>query len=177
MLEWLRAGGDVPRSTLELSEFHQGYGPQKSISGVVRRFLTGHPVGRAILQLVAASLLLLLAVAPRAIRPRPRERVERRDPLEQVDALALAYQSAGATRTATSRLLHGLRWRVERAGAAGRARPDDTFLAGVASAEPARRDDVALVRRALETASDTKDLPEIGRALRRIEDTLTTNRA
>lgn len=177
MLEWLRAGGDQPRNTLEFDEFHQGFGPMPSASGVVRRFLSGHPVGRAILQLALAALVLLLAVAPRPIPPVPRPRAERRDPLEQADALAHAYQQVGATRTATQRLLRGVRSRVEHAAGFARTRDDDAFLDAVATSDPARADDVALVRHALRTPAGGARLPDIGAALRRIEDSLTTTKS
>lgn len=174
LLEYLRAGGDVPRAILEFDEYHQGYGPAASVGRVVRRFLATNPVGRTILQTCLAALLLLLAVAPRAMVPRPRGRVERRDPLEQVDALAHAYEQVGATRTATARLLRGLRTRVERGSTAERARADDAVLDAALAADPARSADVSLVRRALRASDAHEHLPEIGAALRRIEAALTT---
>jgi hypothetical protein len=115
-------------------------------------------------------------VAPRAIVPQAVERIERRDPLEQVDALAHAYEQVRATRTLTARLLHGLRWRVERAGGA-RARPDDAFLDAAVARAPALLGDVTLVRRALRETIDDREIPAIGAALRRIEHTLTTTTA
>jgi hypothetical protein len=176
MLEWLRAGGAVPRTTLAFDEYHQGYGSRGSVAGVVFSFLGGHPFGRMLLVLIVAGVVWLLAVAPRPIVPQAVERVERRDPLEQVDALAHAYEQVRATRTLTARLLHGLRWRVERGGGA-RARPDDAFLDGALTRSPALDDDVNLVRRALHEAIDDREIPEIGAALRRIEHTLTTTSA
>lgn len=173
MLEWLRAGGDQPRSTIEFDEFHQGYGPTKSPTSVAARFLRAHPVGRTILQGVLAALVLLLALAPRPIVPRARARAERRDPLEQADALAHAYQQVRATRTATQRLLRGVRARVGHAGGRGRTGDDDAFLALARDTDPARADDVALVRRALASPGGDDALPEIGAALRRIELSLT----
>ena len=174
MLEWLRAGGDQPRATLEFDEFHQGFGPVPSTTSVVRRFLGGHPVGRTILQLGLAALVLLLALAPRPIAPRPRPRTERRDPLEQADALAHAYQQVRATRTATQRLVHAVRSRVERAGQRGHSASDAEFLALATLIDPARRADVDLVQRALRAPTDSDTLPEIGAALRRIESSLMT---
>lgn len=174
ILEFLRAGGAAPRSVLEFDEYHQGFGPKPSTTSVTRRFLVGHPVGRMILQLALASLVLLMAVGPRAIAPRPRPRAERRDPLEQADALAHAYQQVHATRTATQRLLRGVRSRVEHAGGGGRSRDDDAFLLHAESLDRERSADVALVRRALRSPAETDRLPDIGLALRRIETTLTT---
>jgi len=174
MLEWLRAGGPAPRATLVFDEYHQGFGSRSSVLGVTAEFLVDHPLGRALSVAVLAALILLLAVAPRPVPPQEIERIERRDPLEQVDALAHAYEQVRATRTITARLLRGLRWRVERGGAGARARPDDEFLDAAVARAPALDPDVALVRRALlETIAD-RDLPAVGAALRRIEHTLTT---
>ena len=173
MLEWLRAGGPAPRTVMAFDEYHQGYGSRSSVLGVTAAFLVDHPLGRAISIGAFAALVLLLAVAPRPIRPRDIERIERRDPLEQVDALAHAYEQVRATRTITARLLRGLRWRVER-GAGTRARPDDAFLDAVVARSAALTADVALVRRALRDTMSDRDLPSVGAALRRIERTLTT---
>jgi hypothetical protein len=102
-------------------------------------------------------------------------RVERRDPLEQIDALAHAYEQVRATRTVTARLVHGLRSRVERGWSAARARPDDDFLADVERQVPALAADVALVRRALVENVPERSLPELGAALQRIEHSLSTS--
>ena len=174
MLEWLRAGGDQPRATLAFDEYHQGFGSHSSTLRAMRRFLARHPVGRAILGLLAAALVLLYALAPRPLPPRPRDRVERRDPLEQVEALALAYEHVGATRTATARLVRGMRGRVERSVALGRARSDDAFLDDALAAAPERASDIALVRSALREGTPNDALPDIGAALRRIETSLMT---
>jgi hypothetical protein len=177
MLEYLRAGGSVPRTTIEFDEFHQGYGPRRSATVAIGRFLTRHPVGRVLLQVGLAALVLLLAFAPRPIAPHQQETIERRDPLEQVDALAHAYQQVGATRTVTARLLRGVRGRVERAGPLSHGRTDASFLDDVAADAPERAADAAAVKRALREAGTPRDLPAIGAALRRIEETLTTTRA
>jgi hypothetical protein len=177
MLEWLRAGGDAPRTALVFDEFHQGYGPAPSTGRVVRRFLVEHPAGRTLLALVAAGLILLLAMGPRPLSPREAETIERRDPLEQVDALAHAYEQVGASRTIAARLLRGVRWRVDGPSSAAHRRPDDVFLAEVEAAAPDLAADVALIRRALREPLSPRDLPDLGAALRRLEDTLTTTRA
>ena len=175
MLEYLRAGGAQPRTTLAFDEYHQGYGSRSSAFTVVGSFLSDHPLGRAIVLAVVAALILLLAVSPRAIKPQHVERIERRDPLEQVDALAHAYEQVRATRTITARLVRGMRWRVERGGSAARARTDDVFLDGIAERNPSLAADVELLREALREPVLDRDLPEIGAALRRIEHTLTTH--
>jgi hypothetical protein len=174
MLEWLRDGGLAPRSAIVFDEYHQGFGHRASVLGTTGRFLVEHPVGRTILQLALAALVLLLAIGPRALPPADVVRVERRDPLEQIDALAHAYEQVRATRTLTARLGPGGRSRVERGWSAARARPDDEFLADVERQVPALAGDVALVRRALAETVPERSLPELGAALQRIEQSLST---
>jgi hypothetical protein len=132
MLEYAseNAPGGGRRRRLVFDEYHQGYGDQPgTVRGIVtylRRTASGHLV----LQLAAAGLLLLFAIGPRLLPPRAAERIERRSPLEHVDALARAYRAVGATRTATTRLVHGVRRRVDRSlGSKGAATTDDAFLA------------------------------------------------
>ena len=175
VLEWLRDGGRSPRTELVFDEYHQGYGPQRSIVGTTRRFLVEHPVGRTLLQLSLAALVLLLALAPRALPPADVVRVERRDPLEQIDALAHAYEQVRATRTLAARLLHGVRSRVERGWSPARARPNEEFLDEAVRQVPALASDVELVRRALAETLPNRSVPELGAALRRIEQSLTTS--
>ena len=177
MLEWLRAGGDAPRRSLVFDEYHQGYGPQPSVLGTSARFLVDHPVGRGLLTLALAGLVWLAAAAPRPIPPREIRVAERRDPLEQVDALAHAYQQVGATRTVVARLLHGVRARVHRGSATARLQSDDTFLALVEARDPTLHADVALIRGALRESVTPRELPDIGGALLRVEHSLTTSDA
>ncbi len=177
MLEWLRAGGGAPRRTLVFDEFHQGFGPQPSVVGTAARFLIDHPVGRGLLTFAIAGLVWLAAVAPRPLPPRDTGVVERRDPLEQVEALAHAYQQVGATRTIVTRLLHGLRERVHRGSATARRHSDDTFLADVEASDPSLRGDIALIRRALREPVTPGELPDIGGALRRLEHSLSISDA
>jgi hypothetical protein len=173
-LEWLRAGAPEPRMTLAFDEYHHGYGPRNGTLDLILEFLLTHPIGRAIVVLTLAAIVLLLAKAPRALPPTHVELVERRDPLEQVDALAHAYEQVHATRTVTARLLRGLRWRVEHTRPAAWSRTDDQFLATLAERFPAHEQDVALVRQALDRTIPDRELPEVGEALQRIEHTLTT---
>jgi len=177
MLEWLRAGGAAPRAALVFDEYHQGYGPAASAMATTWRFLVGHPVGRSLLVLAFAGLVLLAAAAPRPLPPVDVERVERRDPLEQVDALAHAYEQVAATRTIVSRLLRGVRTRAERGSPAARLRSDDAFLAGAVANDASLRDDVALIQRALREPVTSRDLPQVGDALRRLDESLMTTRA
>ena len=174
MLEWLRDGGEAPRTALVFDEYHQGYGHVASMPNIIGEFLVQHPLGRTLLQVALAALVLLLAVGPRPIPPVDVLRVERRDPLEQIDALAHAYEQVHATRTLTARLLRGVRSRVERAWSDTRARPNEEFLADAVSRAPALAPDVELVQRALDAPIPDRTLPELGAALHRIEQTLTT---
>jgi len=174
LLEWLSGGTTAPRRVLEFDEYHHGYGPTASVVGFTRRFLVAHPLGRMLLQLTLGALVLLLALGPRPLRPRPRPRSERRDPLEQVDALAHAYEQVRATRTATVRLVQGVRARVEHAHGHGRTRSHDAFLDHVVSVDAERAADVALVRRALQSADERIALPDVGAALHRIEASFST---
>jgi hypothetical protein len=175
MLEWLRAGGPAPRTALVFDEYHQGFGRTPGLYALVAGFLVRHPVGRAVLVVVAAGLVLILAAAPRPLPPRDRETIERRDPLEQVDALAHAYEQVHASRTVAARLLRGLRTRLGES--TSRQLSDDAFLSAAREAVPARTADVELIRTALRERVATRDLPEVGAALRRLEDSLTTTNA
>ncbi|HEX5075123.1 MAG TPA: DUF4350 domain-containing protein [Gemmatimonadaceae bacterium] len=177
MLEY--ASEDAPgggrRQRLVFDEYHQGYGEQPgTVRGIVtylRRTASGHFV----LQLAAAGLVVLLAIGPRLIPPRAAERIERRSPLEHVDALARAYRAVGATRTATLRLVHGVRRRVDRSlGGRGDATTDDAFLAWARERVPARSGDIDLVRQALERPVPRRQLEDVGQALRRLEASLTS---
>ena len=64
--------------------------------------------------------------------------------------------------------------RVERAWSDTRARPNEEFLADAVSRAPALAPDVELVQRALDAPIPDRTLPELGAALHRIEQTLTT---
>ena len=142
--------------------------------GIVR-YLGGTASGHLLLQLAGAGLVLLLAVGPRLLPPRASERVERRSPLEHVDALARAYRAVGATKTATARLLHGVRRRVEHAlGARGGTTTDESFLTWAQQRVPERETDVELVRLALVNTVPRRDLEIVGEALRRLETSLTS---
>jgi hypothetical protein len=78
----------------------------------------------------------------------------------------------GATRTATSRLVHGVRRRTEHRAAL--ARDDDAFLAHAVARAPSRAADVALVRHALAEPVPARELERVRDALERIEGSLRT---
>jgi hypothetical protein len=177
MLEYASdsAPGGGRRRRLVFDEYHQGYGEQPgTVRGIVG-YLAHTGSGHLVLQLAGAGLVLLLAVGPRLLPPRAPERIERRSPLEHVDALARAYRAVGATRTATARLVHGVRRRVEQAlGARSGVSSDEAFLAWAQQRAPARAPDVDLVRQALAQPVSRRDLETVGQALRRREASLTS---
>ncbi|HVH39690.1 MAG TPA: DUF4350 domain-containing protein [Gemmatimonadaceae bacterium] len=181
-LEFLSAGGETPRRRLVFDEYHQGHGARPGSLGAVAAYLRGTPSGRLLFQLSIAGLIMLAALAPRIVAPQDPGRLERRSPLEQVDALARAYALVGATRTSTRRLVRGLRRRVERAQraerapagshAGARADADDRFLDRIEALVPSLHTDVALLRRALSTPLPVAQFAAIGPALLRVESTL-----
>ncbi|MEO7522055.1 MAG: DUF4350 domain-containing protein [Gemmatimonas sp.] len=169
-LEYLRDGGAVRRVSIVFDEYHLGRGARAGTMGAVQTFLRDTRWGHALLQVCAAGLLLLLAAAHRVLPPRDDPRIERRSPLEHVDALARAYSNTDASRTATLRLVRGLRRRVDRGTLRARAGDrDEAFLDRVAESIPARGADVALVRRALTHAVSHAEFREVGSAVQRIE--------
>jgi len=177
MLEYASEGapGGGTRRRLVFDEYHQGYGEQPGTIRGILTYLEGTSSGHLVLQLAGAGLLLLFAIGPRLLAPRAAERIERRSPLEHVDALARAYRAVGATRTATARLVHGVRRRVEHSlGAQSGAASDDAFLAWARERVPARSADVDVVRQALERPVPRRQLEIVGQALRRLETSLTS---
>ncbi len=179
MFEYLRGGGAQPsRTTLLFDEYHQGHGVRPGTTRAITRYLQQTASGKALAHLGIAGVVLLLALGPRSLAPRDPERIERRSPLEHVDALARAYWQVHATRTATRRLLRGVRRRTEhRFGGTQREVSDETFLDWLNERTPLRRDDVTLVQRALSTPLPRKDFPRVGDALRRLEHDLLTFRS
>jgi hypothetical protein len=162
-LEFLSNGGRRP---VVFAEFYQ----RESADGpvvVVREWLVESALGRTVLTLMLASLLLIAARGRRTLAPVYREREERRSPLEHVDALATAWQSVRGTRTVARMLARGIR----RRHAAGRWRSlDDTeFLTALAARHPAIADDAARLSRAIETAAPPSELPALRQAAAHID--------
>jgi hypothetical protein len=178
MLEYL-AGGDVKRDRLVFDEYHQGFGTHPGTLRTVVAYLSRAASGHVLIQAMLGGLVLLLALGPRALPVHDPERVERRSPLEHVTALAQAYSRVGGTRTATSRLLRGVRRRVERGGRGegnlSAAESDARFLDNVA-ANPAFTDDVALIRRGLSDPLSRREFEDVGSALQRVEHSFLTQR-
>jgi len=176
MLEYVAAGAPR-RDRLVFDEYHQGFGTHPGTLRAIVLYLSRASSGHVLLQGLLAGLVLLLALGPRALPVHDEERVERRSPLEHVGALAQAYARVGATRTATTRLVRGLRRRVERGSGTDRARveSDANFLEH-AAASPSRAADVAVVRHALETPVSRREFEAVGGAIRRLEESLLEER-
>lgn len=168
------AGDGPPRRTLVFDEYHQGGGERIGLLSGFTGILVHTAGGRVVFVVGLAGLVFLLAAMPRAVPPRDDSVVERRSPLEQVDALARAYAQVTGTRTAAARLLRGVRRRTTRgAGSRRDAHSDPEFLARVAASIPARAADVALVERALKEKIASRELASVAEALQRIEESLT----
>ena len=177
MLEYLSDRGDgtsLRSRRIVFDEYHQGYGEQRGTMGAIAAYLVGAASGRLLLQMLAAGLVLLLAVAPRLIPPHDPERIERRSPLEHVDALGRAYAQVGATRSATARLVRGVRRRL----AGGAIRPgvdasDDAFLDRAQRDVPQLASDIALIKMALHSPLSRREFASVGAALEQLELSLT----
>ena len=147
-LDWVSRGR---RPTLVFDEYHQGFGTHPSMFSAIQEFLFETTIGRGIAQGLGAALVLMLALGVRPIAPRGVSRIERRSPLEHVDALALAYERIGASRLAARRLAAGLRRRhgrgawSARSPGAGPGDADERFLGAVSAAHPEVAADVARI--------------------------------
>ena len=174
LLEYLGGRADGTRRPVVFDEFHQGYGEQQGTIGAVSSYLVGTPSGRLLFQMLAAGLVLLLAVAPRLIPPRDPERIERRSPLEHVDALGRAYAQVGATRSATARLVRGVRRRLSGGTVrTGADLSDDAFLDRALREAPQLAADVALIKKALHAPLPRREFASVGAALEQLELSLT----
>jgi hypothetical protein len=114
-LLFARIAGAEVRDTgvIEFDEYHQGYRAGGGPWAALRSFLGTRP-GYGVLQLALAGLLVLLLAARRFGEPHLPAPPRRRSPIEHVEALATAYQRAGARRTARKLLLEGLQRRLGR---------------------------------------------------------------
>jgi hypothetical protein len=169
MVEYLSRGRRGLRVAFD--EFHHGYGVRGGSFTAIRRYLTGTPSGNMLAQVAIAGLILLFAAAPRPLAPRDPSHVARRSPLEHADALAHAYASVNATRTATSRLLAGVR-RRSRVRVRGND-ADAAFLATVSAISPAAAKAASVVADALERPLPSRQLPEVATALDTLEQELS----
>lgn len=175
-LRYLSEGDSGSRRTMIFDDFLLLRRTAVSTLDIVQDYLIQTASGRFFFQICAAGLLLLLAAAPRVLPPRKDRPLERRSPLEHVDALARAYSAVDATRTGVLRLVAGLERRV---GATWHmsARPQrDVFLTQVSESTPTLTADVELVRHALAETVKTAQFVEVGKAIARIEQSLTHSR-
>jgi len=173
VLEYVRPSGDT-RPRLVFDEFHHGYGTHGGSLSAVATYLSRTPSGHFVAQALLAGLLLVLALAPRPIVPRETGRIQRRSPLEHAEALGHAYADVGATRTATARLVSGVRRRVGRVVGAGVGADDETFLSAAAERFPTLAEPVSSVREALRQPVSPRAFVDVGEALKTIEHHLTT---
>ena len=134
---------------------------------VVWEWLRFSRLGRGVLTLVAAGLVLLLARGRRTLAPVYRAREERRSALEHVDALATAWQAVRGTRTVARMLARGIR----RRHAAGRWRTldDAAFLAALSERHPAIADDASRLMRAIDAPETPSNLPALRAAAAHID--------
>lgn len=174
LLEYAGTRIDGTHRAIVFDEYHQGYGEQQGTMSAVSSYLVGTPSGRLLFQMLAAGLVLLLAVAPRLIPPRDPLVIERRSPLEHVDALGRAYAQVGATKSATARLVRGVRRRLSGGTVrAGNELSDDAFLDRALREAPQLAAEVALIKKALHTPLPRRDFSTVGAALEQLELSLT----
>ena len=146
-LEW--ANGDLRRPII-FDEYHHGAGIHADPFGTVVYALTSTAPGRAALMALVAALILLVSAAWRPLAPVHVSTVQRRSPLEHVQALARAYLQTGADKLGAERLVRGLRRR--HALGLPRGVGDRVYLEAVRSRVPHTAADVSLVIAALERA-------------------------
>jgi hypothetical protein len=163
------------RPEIVFDEYHHGLGEHSGSVKAVGGYFAGTSSGHFLAQALVAGLLLVLAAAPRPIVPKDPERIARRSPLEHADALGHAYADVGATRTATSRLVSGLRRRTIRVTSTHAGADEQVFLDGLASRFPETAASVDILRRALRETLPARELVGVGEAIRQIEQHITTS--
>ncbi len=174
MLEYLSAGRRPADTRIVFDEFHQGFGPHPSLNRAAGKMLFGTAPGAMLVQIIVASGILLLAIAPRPIRPEQLERTQRRSQFEHVAALSSAYKQISATRVVTERLVRGLRRRLASGSIAParQADADSVFLNRIAASYPQVSSDVTVVLEALTRKSSPAQLIAAVEAIETIERTI-----
>lgn len=172
MLAYVRPANEA-RPTIVFDEYHHGYGVHGGSLRAATIYLGRTSSGHFLVQALVAGLLLLLAKAPRPLPPREVAQIQRRSPIEHADALGRAFEDVGATRTATARLLGGVRRRVGRAVAVSSSATDDEFLSGVERMNASFAEPVRQIRDALEQPVAPQQFILAGSALERIERALS----
>ncbi len=171
LIEYARPGNN-PKPVLAFDEYHHGFGVHGGSLKASALYLWRARSGNLLLQALAAGLLLLLALAPRPLVPRDDMHITRRSPLEHAAALGRAYEDVGATRTATSNLIGGLRRRTRGIVAVPASADDDAFLAAVVKRIPSLGPRVDVVKRARTSDTAKRDFASVGHALAAIEEQL-----
>ena len=172
MLAYVRPASEV-HPTIVFDEFHHGYGVHGGSLRAATMYLGRTSSGHFLAQALIAGLLLLLAKAPRPLPPRDEGQIQRRSPIEHADALGRAFEDVGATRTATARLLAGVRRRVGRSVAVSSGATDDEFLSAVERANPSLSAALSQIRVALDQSVPSQQFLLVGAALEQVERTLS----
>jgi len=165
------ANGERPRIVFD--EFHHGYGVHGGSLRAAAIYLGRTSSGHFLVQALVAGLVLLLAKAPRPLPPSEVTQIPRRSPIEHADALGRAFEDVGATRTATTRLLGGVRRRVGRAVAISSGAADGEFLSAVERMNPSLSEPVQRIRNAVDHPVSSEQFIVVGSALERVERALT----
>ena len=158
--------------TLVFDEFNHGFGEHGGPLATVWWGLTRTAIGRAVLQIAIALLVLLIAIGVRPIAPAARLRIERRSPFEHVGALSRAYEQIGATRLAARRLVRGLRRRHPVGATDGAS--DEAYLTRLAARTPALAGDTRVLLAAMHTPRSASELSSLGAAIDHIERMIVT---
>jgi hypothetical protein len=165
-----------PRSgttaVLVFDEFHHGFGVHGGSLKAAVAYLSRASTGHLLAQVLVAGLILLLAMAPRPLVPRTVTQIMRRSPLEHAAALGRAYEDVGATRTATSSLVSGLRRRMRGIVTVPSSADDGEFLKAVERRIPSLSSRVEAVNRARTSDTAKRDFAAVGQALATIEEQL-----
>ena len=172
-LEWLAP----PTGHVVFDEYHYGYGAgARQQQNVLLHALTRTAPGHVTLQVVCAALILLLAIGIRPILPVPQTTIQRRSPLEHVEALARAYATIHATQLGAQRLVRGLR-RRHPAGRARRERDgegDAAYLTAIQARYRIPQQDITTILNATQHVVSDEQFLQTGQAVGRIEETIHT---
>ncbi|MEJ2722004.1 MAG: hypothetical protein P8181_12830, partial [bacterium] len=103
-------------TSVVIDEYHHGFSSQKMFVQLIAGFITGSPWGWTMLQLVFGGLLYLLVTRRRFERVRPERVVERRSPLEMVNAYSGIFKTAEARELSVELIGSWLRIQKERFG-------------------------------------------------------------
>jgi len=167
VLPWL-LDGRTHRVTTD--EYHLGFGLRGSLSGASWAWLIGHPLGWAILQLMAVALVWLAVQAVRFGPARPVVERRRRSTLEHLEALAAGLDGAAGADTAVRLTVRGLRRRLSRTGREGApAGGEQQWLAALELALPTARGREA-VRRLERYVSEPGGVERVLAAAQSVED-------